>query len=135
MEIIDKRHPDISTKQRKNNVPLITMSKSGAHFLFSTSAAVRFGLQAGKHLHFMISENKWLFWQDDDPFGFKLYYLNKTKATLCIHNAALVDKFKIKTRYTGENRLRFVLNATGTEKDGCPLIEIMTAKPYGELGK
>jgi hypothetical protein len=78
MKLINKKHPAIIEAKRKSEC---YMSVSERMIWISHEAANRFGLVAGKYLHFLNDGREWSFLQNEDPDGFLLQHNGNHQAT------------------------------------------------------
>ena len=120
MEIINKKHKEITVNKTVGNRIFIKFCNE-KQISFSLSACREYGLSEDLFLHIVNDENKWFFYVNNDPDGFKLHQQPK-RTTLDIYNQALVHLFIKRTQHTLP--CKFPLSLTGNKQDGHHLIEI-----------
>jgi hypothetical protein len=131
MNLINKKHPEIIEAKRKSECFLSVMED---RIWISHCAVKRFGLEAGKYLHFLNDGSDWSFFQNDDPDGFLLQLNGKpTSQALVISSRPLIKLILKSTK--SKAGTRFYLLKTEIESLGCPVVEIVTNKTYDQLMK
>jgi hypothetical protein len=122
---VDRNHPEIARTPSVKRYQFMSL-KGDRRMYFTAAAVLEFRLEAGKYLHFDEQEGFWLFWQNNDPDGFRLH--GAGDGALDISNNALVRLFRKKTRYTEGNH-RFAIEKAGGIVNGFEAGRIITTKP------
>jgi hypothetical protein len=131
MNLINKKHPAIIEAKRKSEC---YMSVSERQIWISHEAVNRFGLVAGKYLHFLNDDREWSFLQNEDSDGFLLQHNGKPSSNaLMITSRPLIQMFLKATGFKPGTWL--YLLASGVEHNGCKVVQIVTNKTYQEFMK
>lgn len=132
MELINKKHPEIV--EGKIGKHACYMSIHHDRIYFTQIAAIRFGLQPGKYLHFINDGRCWQVLQNDDPDGFELMPDRKKNCkAVFLCNRPLIRKFMRSTGFKDGTRL--YLLKTDAHHNGASIIEIVTNKTFDEFIK
>jgi hypothetical protein len=125
MEIVNKQHEEIVVRKMAPDKEFIKIHNS-SEIYFSKGAIVKFGLDGGLYIHFMVDENMWAMFISDDISGFALSKRDK-RATISIFNKSLIklvtERFKIGIPS------KFPLKLLPSKIKGHQVIEIQLNKP------
>jgi hypothetical protein len=129
MNVINKKHPAIIEAKRKSEC---YMSVSERQIWISHEAAHRFGLSAGKYLHFLNDGREWSFFQNEDPDGFFLQHNGKPSSdALMITSRPLIRMFLKSTGFKSGTWLYLLVS--DAECSGSKVVQIITNKTYKEF--
>jgi hypothetical protein len=128
MELINKKHEDISEKTRLRLEAFFKIADDSS-CVFSAGAVINFSLLPGLHVHFQNDENLWYFYCNTDPDGFKLSPASgQGRKPTMICNKSLVNLI-IKRTHAGVGT-RFPIVLTKSKVAGCHLLEIKFNSPF-----
>lgn len=129
MKLINKKHPAILDSKKRSDC---YMSVSEKMIWISSEAVTRFGLTAGKHLHFLNDGREWSFFQNDDPDGFFLQQNGKQSSKALVITCRPLTKMILKT--TGyKSGTWFYLLGSQIQQQGNQVVQIVTNKTYQEF--
>lgn len=127
--IINKKSLEVHLAPTKN---AIFISVFGDIVYFTQRACELFKLKQGKYLHFDNDGAKWMFFQNEDPDGFRLTMGNKNK-TLKITHRGLAMLLRRSTGHVGNVRF-YMIHGLG-EVNGFKMVEIITHITYEQFLK
>lgn len=128
MEVINKKHIEITAQDRWVHTPFINIENEN-YIYFSAGAAKIFGLKAGLKINFINDGLEWLFYTSDDQDGFELteHGDHRSKNAVIIYNTALIKLFLRRTRFSLP--CKFFLTLTNAKHEGYHLVKIELNKP------
>ena len=128
MEIINKKHDKITSDKRVDLAAYFKI-ETDRNLYFSAGASREFGLNAWEFMHFINDGDRWLFYTNSEPDGFKITIRAGKNAKL-ICDASLVALIK-KRMFISEGT-KFLLRATDAKMGESKVIEILFNKPFDE---
>lgn len=125
MELINKRHGDITSNQRVDLAAYFKMENERVVY-FSAGASIAFGLMSGLYMHFQNDDDRWYFYCNDDTDGFPLIS-RSGKNSILICDASLVKLICKRTKKTIGTK--YLIQSLNSRFKGIQLMEILFNKP------
>ncbi len=131
--IINRATPAIRELQKNYKREVYVSFTDGERFYFTGAACDLCELTPGKYMHFINEGKDFSFYTNNDKDGFPLIADGKKRGCL-ISNSAL-GKYFTKAIQKYERLMKFYINKTSQEKNGCMVFEIFTEKPMAQKRK
>jgi hypothetical protein len=125
MEVINKRHDDISSNRRVDLAAYMRLDEKILYF----SAACNFelGIMGGLNIHFINDDDRWLFYLNSDKDGFLLCNVHNKNSCMVI-STSLCLLFRKRTKCAIGSKFPIVM--TKAKKEDAPIYEIMINKAF-----
>lgn len=123
MELINKKHKDITSNSRVDLVDYVRPDKK--EFYFSAGCNVHLGIIPGLYVHFINDGDRWLFYLNTDTDGFLLLARQTAKAqkkSPIIVNLSLLKLFLKRTNCSAGSK--FPVRQTQQKIKDCVVYEI-----------
>jgi len=125
MEIINKRHDDISSNRRVDLAAYMRLDDKILYF--SAACNFQLGIISGLNIHFINDDDRWLFYLNTDKDGFELCSIHNKNSCMVI-SASLCALFRKRTKcYNGS---KFPIIMTQAKQKDCPIYEILINKAF-----
>lgn len=132
MNVINRKHPEILESASGKNDCYVSVHEDRLYF--TSTAAKRFGLLAGKYMQFLNDGSTWSFFQSDDKDGFLTIADTKENSNaVMVCNRALIRMILKSTKLIKGVRL-YLLESSARQQDNA-VVEILTHKTFDQIMK